>query len=342
MPAAYLPSPATGIWHLGAIPVRAYALCMVAGVIAGLWLTDRRYRRDGGRPGVILDMATYAVPVGLIGARIYSVLTNFGRYFGSGRDWTDVLRVWQGGMGVAGAVAAGAVTAWIYCRRTGIELGPVALAAAPAMAVAQAISVWGNWFSQELYGRPSGLPWAVAIAPQHRVSGYQGVATFAPLFLYESLLDLLIALVVAWAIRRYLLSGPSAFCLYAALWAAAATAIEAQRLDFSPRVFGVQSDLLGMLAILVIALSYLAVAQRRRLQRIGVQPADPAPRPRMLRPRSGRARLGQVILRQARQARIEPARADSPRTASPAASPAGRAAGDGQDTPQAPASGPAG
>ncbi len=109
MPVAYLPSPASAIWHLGMIPVRAYALCMVAGVLVGLWLTDRRYRKAGYQPGVILDMATIAVPVGLIGARIYSVLTNFHRYFGPGRDWTDVLRVWDGGMGVAGAVAAGAL-----------------------------------------------------------------------------------------------------------------------------------------------------------------------------------------------------------------------------------------
>ena len=96
-------------------------------------------------------------------------------------------------MGVAGAVAAGALAAWVYCRRTGIDIGAVALAAAPALAVAQAISVWGNWFSQELYGRPSGLPWAVEISPQHRVAGFQSFATFQPLFLYESLFDLLIA-----------------------------------------------------------------------------------------------------------------------------------------------------
>lgn len=306
MPAAYLPSPATGIWHLGAISLRAYAVCIVLGVVAGLWLTDRRYRQAGGQPGVILDMATYAVPVGLIGARAYGVLTNFGHYFGPGRDWTNVLRIWEGGMGVAGAVAAGAVAAWIYCRRRGLELGPVALAAAPAMAVAQAISVWGNWFSQQLYGSPSGLPWAVAIGPQHRVSGYQAVATFSPLFLYESALDVLVAIAVAWAIRRYLLAGPSAFALYAALWAAGATAIEAQRIDYSPHLFGLPSDLLGTLAILVLALSYLAIAHRRRLQRLGVQPADPPPGARRLRARSVRAASGRAGLASADDATEKP------------------------------------
>ncbi|MFY9891652.1 MAG: prolipoprotein diacylglyceryl transferase family protein [Streptosporangiaceae bacterium] len=296
MPAAYLPSPASAIWHLGTLPVRTYAVCMVIGVVVGLWLTNRRYCEAGGRPGVILDMATVAVPVGLVGARLYSVLTNANRYFGAGRDWTDLLRVWDGGMGVAGAVAAGALAAWAYCRRTGTDLGPVALAAAPALAVAQAISVWGNWFSQELYGHPSGLPWAVAIAPQHRVNGYQAVATFQPLFLYESVLDLLIAAVVSYAIWRFLLSGASAFALYAALWATAGAVIEALRVDYSPRMFGLRSNMLGMVVVLAGAITYLAVSRRRHRRRLMVQPAESVSRQRMLRPRSSRATSGSIGL----------------------------------------------
>ena len=297
MPVAYLPSPAGAVWHLGAIPVRAYALCMVAGVVVALWLTDRRYRKATGRRGVILDLATVAVPVGFVGARIYSVLADFDLYFGPGRDWTDVFRVWQGGMGVAGAVAAGALAAWVYCRQTGIEVGPVALAAAPALAVAQAISVWGNWFSQSLYGRPSGLPWAVAIAPQHRVGGYQAAAAFQPLFLYQSALDLLVAAAVSYAIYRYTLSGGRAFALYAALWAAAGAAIEAMRIDYSPRLFGLRSNLLAMLAIGLLAVAYLASAQHRSRQRALLRHAEtPAPRQQMLRPRSSRATAGQIGL----------------------------------------------
>src|SRR5262245_48383382 len=183
MSVAYLPSPTTGVWHLGMVPVRAYAVCVLAAVVAGLWLTDRRYQRAGGRPGVILDLATVAVPVGLLGARVYSVATDSGRYFGPGQDWTDVLRVWDGDMGVAGAVAAGAVAAWAYCRRTGLEAGPIALAAAPALAVAQAIAVWGNWFCQELYGSPSGLPWAVGMAPQARAAWLEADASLDALLL---------------------------------------------------------------------------------------------------------------------------------------------------------------
>jgi prolipoprotein diacylglyceryl transferase len=294
MPAAYLPSPASAVWHLGVIPVRAYALCMVAGVVVGLWLTGRRYRKAGYQPRVILDMATIAVPVGLLGARIYSLLTNFDRYFGAGRDWTDALRVWDGGMGVAGAVAAGALAAWVYCQRTGIEIGPVALAAVPALAVAQAISVWGNWFSQELYGRPSGLLWAVDIAPQRRVSGFQSFATFQPLFLYESVWYLLIAVVLAVAIRKFLLSGGQAFALYAALWAVGSTAIEGLRIDYSARIFGLRTNMVATAAVLILAGSYLVNLQRQRRLRIAIQHADPPRTPRALRPRSSRAAAGNL------------------------------------------------
>ncbi len=299
MTVAYLPSPASGVWHLGLIPVRAYAVCVLAAVLAGLWLTDRRYRQAGGGPGVILDIATVAVPVGLIGARTYSVLTDFHRYFGPGRDWTDLLRVWDGGMGVAAAVAAGAIAAWAYCRRTGVEVAPVALAAAPALAVAQAISVWGNWFSQELYGSPSGLPWAVAIAPQHRAAGFQSAATFQPLFLYESLLDLLVAVAVTLAIRKFALSGDRAFAVYAALWTAVGAAIQGLRIDYSPRLFGLRTNMVAMLVVLAAACAYL-VATRRHQLRFAVtapraaEPSVGAPMARVLRPRSARATAAEL------------------------------------------------
>jgi prolipoprotein diacylglyceryltransferase len=227
------------------------------------------------------------------------VLTDFHRYFGPGRDWTDVLRVWDGGMGVAAAVAAGAVGAWAYCRQTGVEIAPVALAAAPALAVAQAISVWGNWLSQELYGPPSGLPWAVAIAPQHRAAGFQSAATFQPLFLYESLLDLLVAAAVTIAIRRYALSGDRAFAVYAALWTAVGAVIQRLRIDYSPRLLGLRTNMLAMLIVLVAACVYLAVT-RRRHPRFGVtmpsapdSPAMPG-EPRVLRPRSSRATAAEL------------------------------------------------
>lgn len=294
---AYLPSPASAVWHLGVIPVRAYALCMVTGVVAALWLTNRRYRRAGGQAGVILDLATVAVPVGLVGARLYSVLTNLGLYFGRGRDWTDLFRVWDGGLGIAGAVVAGAIAAWLYCRRSGLDIGPVALAAAPALAVGQAIAVWGNWFSQELYGSPSGLPWAVAISPQHRAAGLQAFATFQPVFLYQSLLDLLVAVGVSYAIRRYALTGDRAFALYGVLYAAAGCIGEAMRVDYSPRMLGLRANIVAMLVIGVVAGGYLAFDRQRRQSRTaGVQETEPLVSTRALQPRSSNATAGRMGL----------------------------------------------
>jgi len=286
MPTAFLPSPASDIWHLGPVPLGAFALCMGAGVLVGLWLTDRRYRHGGGQQGIVLNVATIAVPVGLVGARLYTVVTNYQRYLGRGRDWANALRIWEGGLGVAGAVAAGALAAWWYCRRNDIEIGPLALAAAPALPVAQAIAVWGNWFSQGLYGAPSGLPWAVAIAPSHRASGYQAFATFQPIFLYESLLYLLVAGAVAYAIRRFMLTGDRAFALYAGLYATARFCVEAQRVGYTPRLFGLRTNEAAMLAILLVAWSYLIVSRRRRRP----LPPEAIRRPaRPLQPRSDTA-----------------------------------------------------
>jgi prolipoprotein diacylglyceryl transferase len=304
MPAAFLPSPASAVWHLGPLPVRAFALCMVAGVLAGLWLTDRRYRKAGGPDGVILKVATVAVPVGILGARVYSVLTNFDLYFGGGRDWVDALRFWNGGLGIAGAVAAGAVAAWLHCRRAGIELGPLALAAAPALPTAQAIGVWGNWFTQSLYGRPSGLPWAVAIAPSHRAPGYQAAATFQPIFLYESVLYLLVALAVGYGIRRFALSGDLAFALYAGLYATARFCVEAQRVDYTTRLFGLRTNEVAMLAVLLAACSYLLAVWRRRRQRPAERVEAASPAARALRPRSDTAVAAQAGAAQAGAAQV--------------------------------------
>jgi prolipoprotein diacylglyceryl transferase len=293
MPVAFLPSPASDIWRLGPVPVRTFALCMVLGVLAGLWLTDWRYRRTGGDHGTVLNVATVAVPVGIVGARVYSVVTNWSLYFGRGRDWTNMFRIWEGGLGMAGAVAVGALATWLYCRRHNIDLGPLALAAAPALPVAQAIAVWGNWFSQGLYGRPSGLPWAVAIAPSHRANGYQAAATFQPIFLYESLLYLLVAAAVAYAIRRFRLTGDRAFALYAGLYATARFFVEAQRVGYTPRLFGLRTNEVAMLVILIPAWAYLAAmrSQSRRRPAFAGLPrrAVPVPVPvpaRPLRPRS--------------------------------------------------------
>jgi prolipoprotein diacylglyceryl transferase len=266
MPVAYLPSPARGLWHLGPVPVRAYALCIVLGVVVALWITDRRYRAMGGPPRMILDVATVAVPAGLIGARLYSVLTSLRLYFGPGGDWVSVFRIWDGGLGMTGLAGASAAGAWAYCRRRGYALAPMALAAVPALAVAQAIGTWGNWFNQRMYGAPSTLPFAVAIDPVRRASGYESFATFQPVFVYESLWDLALAAVLVLAIRRWALTGDRAFALYAALYATGRFVAEVLRIDDAPRLLGIRGTEIGMLAVALAAVAYLCVARSRRAQ----------------------------------------------------------------------------
>ena len=135
VPLAYLPGPASGVWHLGPVTVHGYALCVVLGVLAMLWLAERRYRAVGGRRWAIVDLATVAVPAALVGARIYRIAVDYQRYFGPGRDWVGIFRVWDGGLGLPGAAIGGVVAAWLWCRYHDLEIGPVLVAAAPGVAI---------------------------------------------------------------------------------------------------------------------------------------------------------------------------------------------------------------
>ena len=264
MPSAFLPSPSRAVWHLGPVPVRAYAICIVLGVLIALLVADRRYRRIGGRAGLILDVATLAVPFGLIGARAYSVITNYQLYVGHRHDWTDILRIWDGGIGIPGAIAAGALGAWIACRRAGVAFAPVAGAAAPGLAFGQAVGRWGNWFGQQLYGRPTTLPWGVEIAPEQRVRGYENFATFQPAFLYESIWDVLVGLLVIYAVRRFLLTGDRAFALYAGAYAIGGFLTQSLRIDPSHHVLGLRVNQLVMAVVFAAAVAYLYLTRRKR------------------------------------------------------------------------------
>jgi len=189
MPLASIPSPGHAAWRLGPLSVRAYALCVIAGIIVAVVVASRRYRRSGGQPGIILDVAAWAVPFGLAGALAHAMLLE------AGHDFSHAYRLWHGlaaamaAIGIPGAVALGAAGAWVACRRAGIRLGPVAGAAAPAVAFGLAIGGLGNWWAQQFYGEPSTWWWAVQISPEHRVPGYENYATFQPVFLYQSLWD---------------------------------------------------------------------------------------------------------------------------------------------------------
>jgi len=280
---AAIPSPDQGIWYLGPVPIRAYALCIVAGAVVALWLGDRRFQARGGRPGTVYDIAVWAIPFGLVGARLYHVVTTPELYFGEDGSLVDALYVWQGGLGIWGAVALGGVGAWIGCRRAGVRLPAFADAVAPGIVLAQGIGRWGNWFNQELFGRPTDLPWALEIDPANRPLDYAEQATFHPTYLYESLWDIGVAVVVIVVDRRRRMGHGRAFALYVALYTLGRAWIEELRIDESLHPLGIRLNVFTSLVILVLAIAYIVVCARLRPgreaspHRDGWQPEPAAP-----------------------------------------------------------------
>ena len=261
---ASIPSPAESVWYLGPVPLRAYALCILAGIVLAIWLGDRRWIARGGEPGVVGDIAIWAVPFGIVGARLYHVATDWEMYFGEGGDPLEALRVWQGGLGIWGAIAFGALGAWIGARRRGVPLPALADALAPGIVLAQAIGRWGNWFNQELFGGPTDLPWAVEIDQQFRPERFADVATFHPTFLYESLWCVGVALILIWADKRFRMGHGRVFALYVALYTLGRVWIEYLRVDPAREVLGVRINVWTSILVFAAAVVYIVVSARRR------------------------------------------------------------------------------
>jgi prolipoprotein diacylglyceryl transferase len=240
MELAYIPSPSQGVWHLGPIPIRAYALCIIAGIAAAIWLTQKRWVPRGGRREDVFDIAVWAVPFGIIGGRLYHVVTDPELYFKAGEHPIRALYIWDGGLGIWGAVALGALGAWIGCRRLNIRLSAFADAMAPGLILAQAIGRWGNYFNQELFGGPTHLPWGLLIDPAHRPAATMNIATYQPTFLYESLWDLACVGLLLWADRRWQFHSGRLFALYAACYTAGRAWIEALRDDHANHILGLR------------------------------------------------------------------------------------------------------
>ena len=227
-----IPSPSEGVWHLGPLPIRAYALAIILGVFAAIWTGERRWVARGGTRGQIGDLALWAVPAGLIGARLWHVATDYQLYFGDGHgDPVDALKIWQGGLGIWGAIAGGLVGRGSTAAATASCSGPLADALAPSLLLAQVIGRFGNYFNQELFGRPTDLPWALEIDAAHRPVGYEQFATFHPTFLYEALWNLAAIGVLLWADRRFRLGYGRVFALYVMLYTLGRGWIEDLRID---------------------------------------------------------------------------------------------------------------
>jgi prolipoprotein diacylglyceryl transferase len=261
---ASFPSPAEGVWHLGPLPVRAYALCIIAGIGVALWLGERRWSARGGRRGDVTEIATWMVPFGIIGGRIYHVVSSPQAYFGDGGEPVKALYIWEGGLGIWGAIALGGVGAWIGCRRRGIPLPAFADALAPGIVLAQALGRLGNYFNQELFGRPTDLPWAVEIDPAFRPDGFAEQATYHPTVLYELLWNVGVAALVIWADRRFRLGHGRAFALYVAAYTVGRFWIEALRVDPANEVLGMRLNNWVSLLVLGGAMAYIVVSARRR------------------------------------------------------------------------------
>ncbi|MFC4605355.1 prolipoprotein diacylglyceryl transferase [Rhodococcus kronopolitis] len=319
---AYIPSPPQGVWELGPVPLRAYALFIIAGIVVALYWGERRWIARGGEPGTVLDIAIWAVPFGLVGGRLYHVLTDWSTYFGAGGDPVDALKIWQGGLGIWGAVLLGGVGAWIGCRRRGIPLPAFGDALAPAVLLAQAIGRIGNYFNQELYGRETTVPWGLEI--YERVNAYgrldmltgtsNGVVekVVHPTFLYELLWNLLIVLLLVWVDRKYAIGHGRLFALYVAGYSVGRFFIELMRDDHATLIAGIRINNFTAAIVFACAVAYFVLAPKGREAPEELQPRHPR-------------EPGSVVT-----AGVATDDADGP-AATPDAAAEGKARGDGSD-----------
>ncbi|ADG74878.1 prolipoprotein diacylglyceryl transferase [Cellulomonas flavigena DSM 20109] len=258
-----IPSPGQSVWHLGPFPVRAYAIAILLGIVVATVMTQRRWKARGGAPETVLDVAYWAVPFGIVGGRLYHVVSSPDAYLGPDGDPWRALYVWEGGLGIWGAVALGAVGAWIGCRRHGVRLTAFADAVAPGLLVAQAIGRLGNWFNQELFGGPTTLPWGLQVDDLHLPPGHDPGTLFHPTFLYELLWNLAAAALLVLLDRRLRLGHGRAFWLYVVLYASGRLWIEMLRIDPAETVLGLRLNVWTSIVVGVGALVAFVVVGRR-------------------------------------------------------------------------------
>lgn len=276
---ASIPSPSQGVWYLGPFPLRAYALAIIVGIVVAVWLTNRRWVERGGDPDEVLSIVYWAVPFGIVGGRFYHVVSSPDAYFGTDGDLVSALYIWQGGLGIWGAIALGAVGAYIGCRREKVRFASFADAVAPGLFVAQAIGRLGNWFNQELFGSPTTLPWGLEIDPAiaSRVVDYVPGMLFHPTFLYELLWNLAGAAVLVAVDRRRRLGHGRVLWLYVAIYTLGRVWIEMLRIDDAERVLGLRLNVWTSIVLFVVAVVAFVVLARRggREATVYVDPQDP-------------------------------------------------------------------
>ena len=271
-----IPTPTNSVIGIGPLTVHYYALCIITGVAIAIWLGNRRYRSFANNSetsiGVVADVAIYAVPAGIIGGRIYHVITSPAQYFGENGKPIDALKIYEGGLGIWGAISLGALAAWFGYRKRAKDLDLPSFrlfldALAPGILIAQAIGRIGNWFNGELFGRPFSGPWALEIPVSKRPIGYLQYESFHPTFLYEAIWCLLVAALLIWLTPK--LKAGQSFAIYVALYCVGRFAIESLRIDDANEILGLRVNLWTALIVGLIASALALRFARQKVTEIG-------------------------------------------------------------------------
>lgn len=274
MTLAYIPSPTISQFSIGPATIHIYALCILMGIVLAVWITTTRWKKLGGNFDQVLDITLVSVPVGIIGARLYHIITTPERFFGPGGDWAEMFRIWNGGLGIWGGVLFGALAAWAWCRHKHYPMALLADAIAPGLLVAQAVGRLGNWFNQELYGAPTTLPWGLKLnmegtAIGHSEQCYDGATCpsgtlFHPTFLYEMIWNLIGAAIIVYIGSKAMkkLKAGSLFAVYIMWYTLGRTWIESLRIDYAHEFLGVRINVWVSMAVFVLgAVSFIVVQQ---------------------------------------------------------------------------------
>lgn len=272
---AYIPSPGFSSINIGPVTIRMYALMILLGIIAAVAITNKRWKRLGGDFDQILDIAIIAVPCGIVGARLYHVITTPERFFGANGNFADIFRIWQGGLGIWGGILFGALGAWAWCRHKHYPMPLLADAVAPALLVAQAIGRLGNWFNQELYGSPTTLPWGLKLNPNAKgaIGTYEmcydgkvcpSDTLFQPTFLYEMIWNLIGAALLVWLGKKLVnkLNAGCLFCCYVMWYTLGRTWIEYLRIDYAHEFLGVRINVWVSLVVFILGIVGFMLVQR--------------------------------------------------------------------------------
>lgn len=251
-----IPSPAHGVWYLGPVPIRGYSLCIILGIVVAIWIGERRWANRGGTKGDISDLAIWAIPFGIVGARLYHVITDWRNYFGEDGSALQALEIWNGGLGIWGGIAGGALGVIIGARLKNIRILPVLDTLAPGVLIAQAIGRWGNWFNQELYGKPTDQPWGLEIdSPPVQ---YAPDTLFHPTFLYESLWALGGFVLLLGLERTFRLGHGRVLAAYVMIYTAGRVWIENLRIDDVQMndVLGLRLNVWTSIVVFALAAAY--------------------------------------------------------------------------------------